>query len=325
MSRDWVARGREVLAIEMEGLQAVQQHLGPTFAQAVETLAACSGRVVVTGVGKSGLVGRKMAATLSSTGTPAFFLHPVEGAHGDLGMLRRNDAVLAISNSGETAELLAILPTLRQLAGPIIALTGNPNSTLARGADIVLEARVPREACPLGVAPTASTTAALALGDALAVCLIEAKSFNLDQFRTLHPGGALGQRLALRVADLMQHEDLPVVPATSPLALALEVLDRRRLGIVVAVDETGTLCGVLTDGDVRRLVCHGPLQLASALQQHMTPHPVTVSPDTLSWQALEIMERRAITVIPVVDAKTPVGLIHIHDLLGKGQIGFQRL
>jgi arabinose-5-phosphate isomerase len=325
MSRDWVARGREVLAIEMEGLQAVQQHLGPTFAQAVETLAACSGRVVVTGVGKSGLVGRKMAATLSSTGTPAFFLHPVEGAHGDLGMLRSNDAVLAISNSGETAELLAILPTLRQLAGPIIVLTGNPNSTLARGADIVLEARVPREACPLGVAPTASTTAALALGDALAVCLIEAKSFNLDQFRTLHPGGALGQRLALRVADLMQHEDLPVVPAASPLALALEVLDRRRLGIVVAVDETGALCGVLTDGDVRRLVCHGPLQLASALQQHMTPHPVTVSPDTLSWQALEIMERRAITVIPVVDAKTPVGLIHIHDLLGKGQIGFQRL
>jgi arabinose-5-phosphate isomerase len=322
----WVDLARQVLDIEMEGIASVQQALGASFATAVEMLAACRGRVVVTGVGKSGLVGRKIAATLSSTGTPAFFLHPVEGAHGDLGMLRSDDAVLAISNSGETAELLAILPTMRTLAGPLIAMTGRPDSSLARKADVVLSTAVPREACPLGVAPTASTTATLALGDALAVCLIQAKSFDLNQFRTLHPGGALGQRLALQVADLMVREGLPTVSETAPLAEAIAQLDDRRLGLAAAVDAHGRLLGVLTDGDVRRLIRAGQLDPAAVALDSMRRNPVTVRPATPSWQALEIMERRAITVLPVVDeAGVLLGLVHIHDLLGKGQIGFQRL
>lgn len=322
----WQDLARQVLEIEMEGIAAVQRALGPSFAAAVEMLSTCRGRVVVTGVGKSGLVGRKIAATLSSTGTPAFFLHPVEGAHGDLGMLRSDDAVLAISNSGETAELLAILPTMRALAGPLIAMTGRPDSSLARKADVVLSTAVPREACPLGVAPTASTTATLALGDALAVCLIQAKSFDLDQFRTLHPGGALGQRLALQVADLMVREDLPTVAETASLCEAIAQLDRRRLGLAAAVDHQRRLVGVLTDGDVRRLVHAGHLDPAAPALASMRRTPVSVAPDTPSWQALEIMELRAITVLPVVDSSGMLlGLVHIHDLLGKGQIGFQRL
>ncbi len=322
----WITQGQAVLNIEIEGLAAVRETLDSGFAKAVALLARCHGRVVVTGVGKSGLVGRKIAATLSSTGTPAFFLHPVEGAHGDLGMLRHDDIVLAISNSGQTPELVAILPALRHLAGGLIALTGVPDSPLAQQADAVILARVPREACPLGVAPTASTTAALALGDALAVCLIEAKAFDLQQFRTLHPGGALGQRLAQTVADIMVQEDLPVVPVTASLAEAIQELDRRRLGLVAAADDHGRLVGILTDGDLRRLVAAGPLERTAPLAPCLRREPATVTPNTRCWQALELLERRAITVLPVVaeDGRL-LGLVHIHDLLGKGQISFQRL
>lgn len=325
MNTDWAARGKAVLDVEMDALRHVRQHMGESFSAAVELLAACSGRVAVTGIGKSGLVGRKIAATLSSTGTPAYFLHPVEGAHGDLGAVRSGDVVVAISHSGKTDELNAILPALRSLGTKIIALTAGLDSPLARLSDLVIDCRVPREACPMDLAPTSSTTAALALGDALAVCLIELKSFSPSDFKKYHPGGSLGQRLALKVADIMHTGDLPVVSSGATVEQALAALDVGKLGAVVLVNAFGKLTGILTDGDIRRRVRLGGLDLAAEAKSVMTTNPKYAQPDQSAAELMDIMEQQAITVLPVVDVSlTLVGVVHMHDLLGKGQIRFAK-
>ena len=325
MRGGWLDKAREVLDIEARGLAAVRDRLDGSFVRALELMAGCAGRVVVTGLGKSGLVGRKIAATLSSTGTPSFFLHPVEGAHGDLGMIRREDVIVAISNSGETDELNNILPSLKSLAGAVISLTGGVNSTMAGLSDVVIDTSVPCEACPLGVAPTASTTATLAVGDALAVCLIEWKSFALDDFRRFHPGGALGQRLAQRVEELMRSSQLPVTPSGASLGQALEALNAGKLGCVCVLDREGRLLGLLTDGDVRRLACAGRLDLDVAVDSVMTVSPLHATPGQKAAEVLDIMESRAITVLPVVGAdRTLAGMVHMHDVLGKGRVKFSR-
>jgi arabinose-5-phosphate isomerase len=319
---DCLALGREVLDIEIEGLAAVRDRLDESFERATTMLAECRGRVVVTGLGKSGLVGRKIAATLSSTGTPAQFLHPVEGAHGDLGMIREGDVALAISNSGETDELNVLVPCLRSLGARIIALTGNPCSTLARTADAVINVSVPREACPMNLAPTTSTTATLAAGDALAVCLMHWRSFDEEDFLRYHPGGSLGQRLKTPVAGLM-HTGVPKVGEDTPLSQALEELNSGGLGAVVVTGAGGRLAGILTDGDVRRLVCAGELDPKATVSSSMIRAPRAARPDQSVAELLDIMEEKTITVLPIVDQDNVViGVVHLHDLLGKGRLRF---
>lgn len=321
-SRDWAALGREVIAIEVEGLLGVAGRLDGAFSQAVELLAACRGRVVVTGLGKSGLVGRKIAATFSSTGTPAYFLHPVEGAHGDLGLIRPEDVALAISNSGETDELNAIIPPLRTLGVCVVAMTGKADSSLAQMADVVLDTRVPREACPHNLAPTASTTAQLALGDALAVCLIELKQFRQEDFQRCHPGGALGRRLAQPVTAVMHDQRLPIATPGAALSQALAVMSEGRLGFLAVCDE-GRLLGVLTDGDVRRMAAAGRLDLSAPVGDVMTRGGLRLSPGQTAAEAMDLMEARQVTVLPVVDGQGRLaGMVHLHDLLGKGRFKF---
>ncbi len=320
---DWTNRGREVLDIETEGLYRLRENLGPAFSEAVELLLTCTGRVAVTGIGKSGLVGRKIAATMSSTGTPAYFLHPVEGAHGDLGVVREDDVVIAISYSGKTDELNALLPALRSLGARIIAITGNTSSALAQLADVTLDASVPREACALNLAPTASTTATLALGDALAVCVMEGKEFTPSDFKRYHPGGALGQRLSLRVSDLMHRKHLPAVPEDVPLSQALEGLEAGRLGAVCLLDPAGRLMGILTDGDVRRVMVRGLTDLKTPVNSVMSRNPLHARPDQSAAELIDMMEEKAVTVLPVLaEDNTLVGMVHMHDLLGKGRIKF---
>jgi arabinose-5-phosphate isomerase len=320
---DWLALAREVIDIEIEGLRAVRGQLNGGFTAALARLGACTGRVVVTGIGKSGLVGRKIAATLSSTGTPAFFLHPVEGAHGDLGMIRPGDVVLALSNSGETDELNALLPALKSLGAAVVGITAGARSTLAKLSDVVVEARVPREACPLNLAPTASTTATLAVGDALAVCLMRMKDFGKQDFRRVHPGGALGARLSQPVAALMHTENLPVVPETAPLSEALARLNAANLGLAALTDAAGRLSGVITDGDIRRMICRGPIDPAAPAAAVMTRNPLSVPAAASAAQVLDLMEARQITVLPVLNPDgSPAGLVHLHDLLGKGGVRF---
>ena len=322
---DWLAKAKHVLDVEAQGLAAVRDRLNGSFVRGLELMAGCSGRVVVCGLGKSGLVGRKIAATLSSTGTPAFFLHPVEGAHGDLGMIRPEDVILAISYSGETDELNNILPSLKSLAGAVIGLTGGANSTLAGLCDVVIDVEVPAEACPLGVAPTASTTATLAVGDALAVCLIDWKSFAIEDFRRFHPGGALGQRLVQKVDELMLTSNLPTAPSGASLGQALDSLNRGGLGCVCILDRAGRLLGILTDGDVRRLVCSGRLDREAVVDMLMKSDPLRAWPGQQAGEVLDLMETKAITVLPVVDADTVlVGMVHMHDVLGQGRVKFSR-
>lgn len=323
MTHDWIERGREVLGIEMEGLDNVRKHLGPSFADAVNLLAACTGRVALTGIGKSGLVGRKIAATLSSTGTPAYFLHPVEGAHGDLGSVREGDVIIAISYSGRTDELNALLPALRSLGAKVIAITSGRQSPLAELSDVVIDCSVPREACPMNLAPTSSTTATLALGDALAVCLIDIKSFTAKDFRRYHPGGALGQHLSLLVADIMHTDNVPMSEDSFPLGKALSVLDKSGYGAVILTDSGDRLTGILTDGDVRRVLCRGTPDLEQPVSGVMTRNPRHATADMSAAQLIDIMEQKAITVLPVVrEDNTVTGIVHMHDLLGKGRIKF---
>ena len=323
MAQHWIERGREVLSIEMDGLAHVRGRLGPSFADAVDMLAACTGRVAITGIGKSGLVGRKIAATLSSTGTPAYFLHPVEGAHGDLGAVRDGDVIIAISYSGRTDELNASLPSLRSLGAKVIAITSGLSSPLADLSDVVIDCGIPREACPMNLAPTSSTTATLALGDALAVCLIDLKSFTAKDFRRYHPGGALGQHLSLSVADIMHTEDMPLAEDAVPLKTALAVLDKGGYGAVILTDGQKRLTGILTDGDVRRLLCRGTPDLDQAVALVMTRSPRHALPDMSAAELMDIMEQKAITVLPVVNSDGMLaGIVHMHDLLGKGRIKF---
>jgi arabinose-5-phosphate isomerase len=322
LARDWSALAKETFDIELEGLEHVKVRLGESFSRAVEILAACKGRVIITGLGKSGLVGRKIAATLSSTGTASFFLHPVEGQHGDLGSIRDDDAVIAISYSGKTDELNAILPVLRSFGVKIVAITGGMDSPLASLADVTLNVGVPREACPMNLAPTTSTTATLAMGDALAVCLIEAKSFTKKDFKRVHPGGALGQRLRESVGELM-HKAAPTTPLMSDFGRAVADVHNGGLGATLIVDEAGKALGIITDGDIRRSLLNGGIDASRAVAEVMTPKFRHARPEMSVADVLNIMEDHAITVLPVLDGNGVVqGIIHMHDLLGKGDIKF---
>ncbi len=317
-----VAIARKVLDIEVRGLLSVKERLGEEFSQAVSMIMTCPSRLVVTGIGKSGLVGQKISATMNSTGTPAFFLHPVEAMHGDLGMLSATDVILAISYSGETSELNSLLTSISGRGISIIAMSGNKSSTLADFADIVLDISVPEEACPLGLAPTASTTATLALGDALAVALLQRKEFKAEDFRRNHPGGSLGERLKLAVSEVMiTGSSLPVVKINASLPEAITVLNDKNIGVVIVLDEN-RVAGILTDGDIRRLVLDNKFPDLS-LSDVMSKTPITVADDVMAADALSIIQKHEITVLPVVGRDNVLlGVIHLHNLLGKGEFRF---
>ena len=319
-----VELAKEVLAIEIEGLKAVRDRLGREFEEAVAMIMDCSSRLVITGIGKSGIVGQKISATLNSTGTPSFFLHPVEAMHGDLGMVSPSDVILAISYSGETTELNALLASLKDRAARIIAMTGNPKSSLAACADVTLNVQVPREACPLGLAPTSSTTATLALGDALAVALLNRKQFRAEDFRRNHPGGSLGERLKVAVAEVMLTGDkIPQVVEQDSLSDAIAELNMKNVGAVVVTTTERKLKGIITDGDLRRFVLQETGISSQKLEKVMTVDPVSIQPVLLAADALSIMQRHEITILPVVDELNQLeGILHLHDLLGKGEFRF---
>jgi arabinose-5-phosphate isomerase len=307
---------RRVLEIEAEAIRALVPRLGPEFERAVDLLLGCPGRVVVTGMGKSGIIGQKISATLSSTGTPSLFLHPAEAIHGDLGRIVKGDAVLAVSYSGETDEIVSLTPTVSRLSSPLVAITGAPGSTLARTADAHLDASIREEACPLGLAPTASTTAALALGDALAMALVEKRGFTVDDFAVLHPGGRLGRKL-LRVEDAMHAGDgVPRVAPETKMKDVLFEMTRKRLGMTTVVDAAGRLLGMISDGDLRRqMERHGYTLLDRTASQCMTAGAVTIARDQLATAGLALMEEKRITSLPVVDGEGRVcGVLHLHDL-----------
>ncbi len=319
-----IAKAKEVLRIEAQGILALVDQVGDHFQKAVDLIMACPGRVVITGIGKSGIIGQKIAATLNSTGTSSFFLHPVEAMHGDLGMVNGCDVVLAISNSGETSELNLLVPILKKRGVKIIGMTGNPKSSLAADSDAILSVTVPQEACPLGLAPTTSTTAALAMGDALAVVLLELKQFKAIDFRRNHPGGSLGERLKVQVSEVMlTGADIPMVAANSTLRQAVGVLNDKNLGAVLIMDNEETMAGILTDGDVRRLVSQGLDFDAVPLTEVMTGSPKSIAEGLLVADAVSIMQRHEITILPVTDSDGRLrGLLHLQDLLGKGEFRF---
>jgi arabinose-5-phosphate isomerase len=311
-------RGRRVLASEREALTALERRLGEPFVRAVELIAGARGRVLVVGVGKSGLIGAKIAATLTSTGTAATFLHPVDGLHGDIGLVGANDVAILISKSGESAELLALLDHLLRFGVAIIAIVGNPGSTIARHANIVLDATVDEEACPHGLAPTTSTTASLALGDALAVALLEDKGFGADDFARLHPGGALGRKLLTRVSDVMERDALPTLPPTASMREAVVLLAERR-GTVIVIDESCHVVGVVTAGDLTRLMERESDPFPVPVASVMTRRPKTTHGDALGSAAVNLMQRHGVMALPVVDdAAQVVGIVHLHDLLRAG-------
>jgi len=315
-----IARGRRVLAIEAQAVAGLELRLDRAFAQACQLMLACQGRVVVTGMGKSGHVGNKIAATLASTGSPAFFLHPGEAAHGDIGMITTKDVVLALSNSGETDELVAILPVIKRLDVPLIALTGGQDSTLARYASVTLDVSVSQEACPLNLAPTASTTAMLAMGDALAVAMLEARGFTPDDFARSHPGGTLGRRLLLHVEDVMRKGDaLPAVRPDTLLSEGLLEMSRKGLGMTTVVDDRRRVLGVFTDGDLRRtLDAHVDVH-RTPIKDVMTVNPKVAHARMLAAEAVHLMDAHRITALPVVDADgLLVGALNVHDLLRAG-------
>ncbi len=315
-----LAEGRRVLEIEAQAVQALINRLDEKFTKAVDLLVQCKGKVVVSGMGKSGHIGQKIAATFASTGTSSFFLHPAEGVHGDLGMLARRDALVAISNSGETQELLQLLPYVKRSGIPIIGLTGRMNSTLAKNADVALDVSVDEEACPMGLAPTASTTATLALGDALAVALLQKREFKEEDFARFHPGGTLGRRLLVKVKDLMHADsEIPMVQASVGGMAAMLEMTAKKLGMTTVVDQEGALVGVITDGDLRRFIQRGTDLAKMTAQELASQNPKTIGPDELAAKAVELMERFSITTLVVTeDGRTIRGVIHLHDLLKKG-------
>ena len=316
-------RARDVLNIEAKGIVSLVDRLDDNFVRAVDLLHACGGKVVVTGMGKSGLIGRKIAATFSSTGTSAFFLHAGEGVHGDLGMIMEGDLILAVSNSGETEEILKLLPHFKLHGLKMIIMTGKPDSTLGKAGDVVLNVAVKEEACPLGLAPTASTTAALAMGDALAVVLLEQKGFREQDFAMRHPGGILGKKLLLRVEDLMHKGDqLPLVTQETPMKDAIFEITSKRLGVTGVVDVQGKLVGVITDGDLRRgLESRGNIFSLKA-KDLMTRNPKTIAAERLAAEAVVVMEQYPITSLFVLenDGRKPLGVIHLHDLIKSGLV-----
>lgn len=317
-----LALARQVLDIEADALRALSARLDNGFADAVQLILDCKGRVVVSGMGKSGHIGGKIAATLASTGTPAFFMHPGEASHGDLGMIAHDDVVLALSNSGESNEIVSIVPLIKRRGAKLVAMTGNPNSTLAREADAHLNAAVDKEACPLNLAPTASTTAALALGDALAVALLDARGFSADDFARTHPGGSLGRRLLIHVRDVMHSGDaLPKIDHDASLKVALLEMTKKGLGMTAVVDAAGKVAGVFTDGDLRRALEHAlDLQQARVIDL-MTRNPKTIRADELAVAVVEKMDTLKINGLLVIDAdNTLVGALNMHDLLKAGVV-----
>ncbi|MEX1664962.1 KpsF/GutQ family sugar-phosphate isomerase [Zhongshania sp. R06B22] len=317
---NFISSARRVINMERDAVSVLADRIDESFERACNILLSCKGRVVVTGMGKSGHIGNKIAATLASTGTPAFFVHPGEASHGDLGMITAGDVVIALSNSGTTAELITILPLLKLLAVPVIALTGNPASELAITADVHLNVGVKEEACPLNLAPTSSTTVTLVMGDALAIALLEARGFTANDFAMSHPGGALGRRLLLKIDTIMHTgESIPSVQLGCALSRALLEMSSKGLGMTAVVDAKGALIGIFTDGDLRRAIDRGIDIHSSPIDDIMTRNCRTIRPGTMAAEALRIMEDNKITVLVAVDADhKPVGVIHTHDLLKAG-------
>jgi arabinose-5-phosphate isomerase len=313
---------RRTFDIEAAALVALRDRLDAAFASACRICLACRGRVIVTGMGKSGHVARKIAATLASTGTPAFFLHPGEASHGDIGMITRGDVLLALSNSGETPEVLALLPPLKRLALPLIALTGNTGSTLALAADVHLDVGVPQEACPHNLAPTASTTAALVMGDALAVAMLEARGFSADDFARTHPGGSLGRRLLLHVEDIMRRDDaLPRVGVDTPFAEGLLEMSRKGLGMTAVLDQEQRVVGIFTDGDLRRALARRVDVHSATMRQVMTPGGRSIGARELAAAAAQLMELHRVTSLLVTDSERRlIGALNVHDLLRAGVV-----
>ena len=312
---------KEVLTIEANSILRLKNSIGTEFDKAIDLLFNCKGRVIVTGMGKSGLIGRKIAATLSSTGTPSYFLHPAESTHGDSGIITRNDVIIAISNSGETQELLNLLPLIKRFGVTMIGMTGKMGSTLAHASDVTLDISVEKEACPLNKAPTASTTATLAMGDALAVCLLEKRGFSEEDFLIFHPSGALGKGFLYKVEDLMltDREKLPIAQENQSFAEVIELISDKKLGMAMIVNEEGKLTGVLTDGDIRRTLIKYPNIRPLLAKDVMSPNPKYISPKDYGASALNLMEKYSITALAVLDENgKPIGTVHIHDLLKAG-------
>jgi len=315
-----IQQGRRVLEIEARAITGLLERLDERFAKAVDFLYACKGKVVVSGMGKSGLIGQKIAATMASTGTPAFFVHPADGIHGDLGMLAKHDVLVAISNGGETEEVLKLLPFMKRLNIPIIALTGKMQSTLAKNSDVVLDVSVAEEACPLGLAPTSSTTAALAMGDAVAIALLQKRGFKEEDFAQFHPGGSLGRRLLFKVRDLMhQGQAIPQVTIKASAHEAILEMTSKKLGMTTILNANKQLAGVITDGDLRRFMEKGKDWKKARATDLGGKHPKTIGPDELAAKALQVMEAHSITALVVTDRSRHVlGIIHLHDLLKAG-------
>jgi len=326
MKKDFtvIRQAREVLQIEAQGILDLIDRIGPAFEQAVEMILNSSGRVILTGIGKSGIVGRKITATLNSTGTPSLFLHPAEAIHGDLGMVRAEDIVIVISNSGYTKELTAIMPTLKGLGAKLIAFTGDPKSPIGLESDLVIDVRVDREACPLGLAPTTSTTASLAMGDALAVVLINRRQFNMRDFRRFHPGGSLGDRLSVKIKEVMLTADLiPLVSIGQTVGETISEINGKGLGASLVIDNDLVLRGIVTDGDIRRSLLQWRDIVGLPVERVMTTSPRTIDEEKNAVEAIAVMEHNGITVLPVVDKEKRVkGIIHLHGLLGGREFTF---
>lgn len=312
--------GKRTIQLELQAIGDLAARIDQSFCRACDIILDCEGRVVVVGMGKSGHIANKIAATLASTGTPAFFVHPAEASHGDIGMITRKDVVLALSNSGSTAEIVTILPLIKRINAPLISMTGDPNSTLATAADANLDVSVKQEACPLNLAPTSSTTASLVMGDALAIALLEKRGFTAEDFAFSHPGGALGKRLLLKVSDVMHTgASLPMVPPNTPLPEALLEMTEKGLGMTTIVDDAGKLAGIFTDGDLRRTLDQARDFHHTTINQVMTTGGKTVTPDMLAAEALHIMEDSAITGLVAIDTRGhPIGVVHLHDLIKAG-------
>ncbi len=320
-SFDFQQTGKDVLRIEREGLAQLDQYINDDFTRACEKIFYCGGKVIVMGMGKSGHIGRKMAATFASTGTPSFFVHPGEASHGDLGMVTHQDVVIAISNSGESNEILALIPVLKRLHIPLICITARPESSMGRAADVHLCISVPQEACPLGLAPTSSTTATLVMGDALAVALLTARGFTAEDFALSHPGGALGRKLLLRVSDIMHTGgEIPHVSQDASLRDALLEITRKNLGMTVICDDLMKIEGIFTDGDLRRVFDMGADLNQLLIRDVMTPGGIRVRPEILAVDALNLMQSRHVTCVLVADGDQLIGVLHMHDLLRAGVV-----
>ena len=319
-TRDLIDSAQRTIRLELEAVQELLPRINADFIKACELILSCKGRVVVVGMGKSGHIGNKIAATLASTGTTAFFVHPAEASHGDMGMITKDDIVLALSNSGSTAEIVTLLPLIKRLGIRLISMTGNPDSPLAKAAEVNLDARVSQEACPLNLAPTSSTTASLVLGDALAIALLEARGFTAEDFAFSHPGGALGRRLLLKVENVMHSdESLPQVKRGTSLRDALLEMTQKGLGMTVVMEDDGRLAGIFTDGDLRRTLDKGIDVRQALIDEVMTPHGKTARAEMLAAEALKIMEDHKISALVVVDDQDkPVGALNMHDLLRAG-------